>query len=298
MSLLRELKPLFANLKRLNIGEYLNSKQFELLIIEHDYDDEWNDCYNELTRKQIVFTLGTNDNKKKEEALACVLNEYYTNMYASFDNFITNVILDFINWSDSKIDLTKIYENLKELEVKKRTLLNFIQESRSILKAKTNKNSEHKKTLENMADKSKVFIVHGHDNQLKLEVARFIEKLKIQPIILHEQASSGKTIIEKIEQHTNVGFGIVLYTPCDVGAKNEEKPTLKQRARQNVVFEHGYLIGKIGRGNVCALVKGNVETPNDISGVVYIPTDEEWQIKIAKELKNCGYLIDMNLVIN
>lgn len=146
-------------------------------------------------------------------------------------------------------------------------------------------------------DLTKVFIVHGQDDLLKNQVARFIEKLGLKAIILHEQASSGKTIIEKIEEHSNVGFGIILYTPCDIGAKNEKTHNLQPRARQNVVFEHGFLIGKIGRRNVCALVKGNIEKPNDISGVVYISTEEEWKLSLAKEMRNSGYDIDMNLVI-
>lgn len=144
---------------------------------------------------------------------------------------------------------------------------------------------------------SQVFIVHGHDDLLKTETARFIEKLGFEPIILHEQASSGKTIIEKIEEYSNVGFGIVLYTPCDFGAKAGEESLLKPRARQNVVFEHGFLIGKIGRKNVCALVKDDVETPNDISGVVYISLKGEWKLHLAKELRNSGYKVDMNSVI-
>lgn len=146
-------------------------------------------------------------------------------------------------------------------------------------------------------DLTKVFIVHGHDDLLKNEVARFIEKLDLTAIILHEQASSGNTIIEKIEEYSNVGFGIVLYTPCDIGAKSENTPALQPRARQNVVFEHGFLIGKIGRRSVCALVKGNIEKPNDISGVVYISTDGEWKLSLAKELRSNGYIIDMNKIV-
>ena len=147
-------------------------------------------------------------------------------------------------------------------------------------------------------DKSKVFIVHGHDNAAKEAVARFIEKIGLEAIILHEQASSGNTIIEKIEANSNVGFGIVLYTPCDLGVSQEKKDELKPRARQNVVFEHGYLIGKIGRKNVCALLKGDIETPNDISGVVYIKMEgeKEWKYKIADEMKACGYDIDLNKI--
>ncbi|MED4697066.1 nucleotide-binding protein [Peribacillus frigoritolerans] len=145
-------------------------------------------------------------------------------------------------------------------------------------------------------DKTKVFIVHGHDDSAKNEVARFIEKLGLYPIILHEQASGGKTIIEKIEIYSNVGFGIVLYTPCDIGGKNNDRDILQPRARQNVVFEHGFLMGKIGRENVAALVKDEIEKPNDISGVVYIPMDQHngWQLALIKELKNSGYRIDVS----
>lgn len=147
-------------------------------------------------------------------------------------------------------------------------------------------------------DKNKVFIVHGHDNEAKLEVARFIEKIGFEPIILHEQASNSQTIIEKIESYSNVGFGIVIYTPCDVGAQKSKKDNLNNRARQNVVFEHGFLIGKLGRSNICALVKSEVETPNDISGIVYTSMDStNWYIELAKELKNSGYAVDMNKVI-
>ncbi len=148
-------------------------------------------------------------------------------------------------------------------------------------------------------DYGKVFIVHGHEEAMKVSVARFIEKIGFEPIILHEQASSGMTIIEKIESYTNVGFGVVLYSPCDLGGKNVASSVQRGRARQNVVFEHGYLIAKLQRNNVCALVKGDVETPNDISGVVYVAFDEHeaWKMKLAKEMKNSGYQIDMNDVI-
>lgn len=148
-------------------------------------------------------------------------------------------------------------------------------------------------------DLTKVFIVHGQDELAKTEVARFIEKLGFQAIILHEQVSSGKTIIEKIEEFSNVGFGVVLYTPCDLGAKKGEEGNLQSRARQNVIFEHGYLIAKLGRRNVSALVKGKIEIPNDISGVVYVPLDDHkaWQLVLAKEMRNSGYNVDMNLII-
>lgn len=154
------------------------------------------------------------------------------------------------------------------------------------------------KTVE-VLDKTKIFIVHGKDNEVKFEVARFIEKMGFEPIILHEQTSDGMTIIEKIEKYTNVGFGIALYTPCDIGYEKNNEEGKMFRARQNVIFEHGYLIAKLGRNNVCALVKQTVETPNDISGVVYIPFDENggWKHLLAKEMKSSGYDIDFGLFI-
>jgi predicted nucleotide-binding protein len=178
-------------------------------------------------------------------------------------------------------------DNLKKLRAKTELLKSTVEEKYAV--------TEKSVSL----DKSQVFIVHGHDEAAKNKTARFIEKLGLKPIILHEQASGSKTVIEKIEAYSNVGFGIVLYTPCDIGAKNEVIPNLKNRARQNVVFEHGFLIGKIGRENVCALVKDEIETPNDISGVVYVKMDDEdaWHLKIARELRNSGYDIDMNKVI-
>lgn len=145
------------------------------------------------------------------------------------------------------------------------------------------------------SDKTKVFIVHGHDNASKQEVARFIESIGLDPIILHEKASTGMTIIEKIEHYSSqADFAIVLYTPCDRGrGATETKVPARNRARQNVVFEHGYLMAQLGRENVCALVKGEIETPTDISGVVYVDLDlaGAWKLEVSKELKACGYSI-------
>lgn len=176
----------------------------------------------------------------------------------------TKILLEVIKENVPVLDLSKIQSNT----------LQIIPESKNTIS-------------------KKVFIVHGHDNGAKQEVARFLEKLGLDPIILHEQVSGQKTIIEKIEEYAGqVGFGIVLYTACDMGGK--DKDSLQLRARQNVVFEHGYLIGLLGRNRVCPLVKGNVETPGDISGVVYTHMDDNgsWHLPLAKELNAAGYVID------
>ena len=142
----------------------------------------------------------------------------------------------------------------------------------------------------------KVFIVHGHDQNARDAMARFAERVDLEPVILLEQASQGNTIIEKFEVNSNVGYAVVLLTGDDIGGNQDEDGRMQPRARQNVIFELGFFIGKLGRERVCALTKGNPEIPSDYSGVVYIPMDEgdAWQGKLVKELKAAGFDIDAN----
>lgn len=141
-----------------------------------------------------------------------------------------------------------------------------------------------------------VFIVHGHDEQAKESSARFIEKLGLNAVILHEQANEGQTIIEKLEKHTDAAYAVVLFTPDDVGASSASPGNLQPRARQNVLVELGYMAAKIGRNRVCVLRKGNVEIPSDFLGVLYIDIDAAgaWRLTLAKELKVADLKVDLN----
>jgi predicted nucleotide-binding protein len=144
-------------------------------------------------------------------------------------------------------------------------------------------------------DSRDVFLVHGHDEAAKEAVARFLEKLDLHPIILHEKPNMGRTVIEKFEAHSDVGFAVVLLTPDDEGGPALSGRQLK-RARQNVILELGYFIGKLGRARVCALYKEGVEIPSDIHGVLYVPYDASngWRLKLANEIKAAGVKVDMN----
>lgn len=162
------------------------------------------------------------------------------------------------------------------------------------------KNQGVKKTSESVesnSDRSKVFIVHGHNEEMKQSVARLVEKLGLTSIILHEQVSKGKTIIEKFSEYSNVNFAIVLLSADDKAyQKNDTPDNAKYRARQNVILELGYFLGKLGRENVTALFEDSkeIEIPSDYNGVVYIPysTNEGWKLALAKELKASGFEID------
>ncbi|MDD4938465.1 MAG: nucleotide-binding protein [Candidatus Shapirobacteria bacterium] len=146
----------------------------------------------------------------------------------------------------------------------------------------------------------KVFVVHGHNNGIKNEVARYLEKLELTTVILHERPNSGKTIVEKFEDESSqTDFAVILLTADDQGSEISDSQTLKLRARQNVIFEFGYFMGKMGRSKVVALVEDGVEIPSDYSGVVYIQIDRSgaWKLELAKELKTAGLKVDLNLAI-
>lgn len=146
-----------------------------------------------------------------------------------------------------------------------------------------------RKDCVNMNGERKIFIVHGHDGEMKEKVARIIEKLNFEPIILSEQPNCGKTIIEKIESYSDVRFAIVIYSPDDSMSDGE------LRGRQNVVFEHGLFIGKLGRQNVMCIRDKSVVLPGDIDGIVYAHSNE-LQKEIIKELKSVGLDVDANLL--
>jgi predicted nucleotide-binding protein len=146
---------------------------------------------------------------------------------------------------------------------------------------------------------SDIFIVHGHDDGVKNTVARFLEKLGLRPVILHEQPDGGRTLIEKFEQYASVGFAVVLMTPDDVGATASSPDKLCPRARQNVILELGFFMGRLGRGRVRALYTEGVEMPSDYEGVLYTPLDtgNAWRLRLAGELRNAGFAVDLNRAI-
>jgi len=145
--------------------------------------------------------------------------------------------------------------------------------------------------------KRKIFIIHGHDNELKALVEGFIREIELIPIILNEQANQGKTIIEKIEGHNDVDYAIALMTPDDSGASNQKRRNIKKRARQNVIFELGYFMGKLGRNRVTMIKKDNrddFEVPSDCDGFAYSWSHENWQKQLVNDLKTAGFKIDAN----
>jgi hypothetical protein len=144
------------------------------------------------------------------------------------------------------------------------------------------------------ASRERVFIVHGRDVAVREEVARFVDRLGLEPVILHEQPNQGRTILTKFQEEAGrAKFAIVLLTGDDRGGiATSDKTEYALRARQNVVFEFGFFAGKFGLDRVCALMKGPIEKPSDIDGLVYVSLDADWKLQLAREINTAGLAID------
>jgi hypothetical protein len=180
-------------------------------------------------------------------------------------------------------------------------LIDTMMEERTLFGSKTvpYSNTEGKVIDRGILTKA-IFIVHGHDLEMKQSVARVVEKLGLEAIILHEQPNKGRTIIEKFMDYGSVAsFAIILLSPDDIVLeKGKDISTGQFRARQNVILELGFFVGKLGRSNVIVIYRetDRFEIPSDLAGVLYVPYDDRgnWQFQLVKELKAAGYDVDAN----
>ena len=293
------------------------SEQYEIVQINYSSDFMNMDIKKIIHRKESVDMVFKESELELQVRLKTLINEAEYIVKEELHTFEKGVIgPDYISgpryekWMGDVYILSQrelmehpLHDALGKLSYKRNKMKSSIDQIVGILNSILDDKSFWRKSDSEGVKKdmsNKVFIVHGHDETAKVTVARVLEKAGFEPIILHEQANRGKTIIEKLDYYTDVDFAIILYTECDLGrAREEAVEDERYRARQNVVYEHGYLIGKIGREKVFALVKGNVETPGDISGVVYTPMDAAgaWKMDLARDMKAVGLPIDMNDLI-
>ena len=185
----------------------------------------------------------------------------------------------------------RIAHTLKRLE----ELIESLEEKREDLKAEQ---QGAPPLARSTLDSRRVFVVHGRDEAAKEKVRTFLTQLELEPVILDEQPSQGQTVIEKFEGNADVDFAVVLFTPDDTGGLADSSNEPRPRARQNVIFELGFFVGKLGRKKVCVLHKGGVEIMSDYHGVVYVDMDDAgaWRSQIAKELRSVGLNVDMDLL--
>jgi predicted nucleotide-binding protein len=95
-----------------------------------------------------------------------------------------------------------------------------------------------------------------------------------------------------------VGFAVILMTPDDVGGLADGPQ--QKRARQNVVFELGFFIGKFGTPRVAALILPGVEKPSDFDGICWIEFGRgtNWKNELARELKGAGVPFNSDAILH
>ncbi|MEA2603966.1 MAG: hypothetical protein QOF89_4958 [Acidobacteriota bacterium] len=143
----------------------------------------------------------------------------------------------------------------------------------------------------------KVFLVHGHDEDARKSVVGCLEGEAFRVIVLQDEPGANRTIIEKVERHANAHFAIILITPDDLGGTRKEPQKQSVRARQNVIFEYGFFLGKLGRDRVVALHSGDeVELPSDCLGIQFLSMDPEgrWKDMLLKELEDALDLVRLS----
>ena len=202
----------------------------------------------------------------------------------------------FVSRTLSQSDAAAFQEGMQSAEVRLKSMIEEVERYWPGTPTAARREAESGGKIAGTAATPEIFLIHGHDEAAKSAVARFLERLDLEPVILADRASEGKTIIEKFESHADVGYAVALLTPDDVGSRQGDDAT-QPRARQNVIFELGYFIGRLGRERVCALTKGEPEIPSDYSGVVYIPmAADAWREPLFKEIKAAGFDVDANKV--
>lgn len=290
---------LIKDLENLDIDDYLCSRDFEVVLTKNNVTEFWQEILSHVKKNKSQFNLdGRSANRDAVEVLRVIFTMHGTN--SKIESVLRLIIVSFIEHFQYKCSFTKLKEavSLSPLNNQTKEQIYLSITANSSLEDEIEEDIKSVKAKSNKANSSsRIFVVHGHNELYKTEVARLLEKFKLKPIILHEQADKGLTIIEKFEQHADVGFAIIILSKDDVG-KSITSRTTQPRARQNVVFEFGYFFGRIGRNKVLALYENGVELPSDVSGILYKSLDnsKSWQLEVAKELKSAGYEIDLNIL--
>lgn len=254
-------------------------KKAEELLINRPIITSDHTAWNNTTRDYLIKTFGSKSPNVNAVIYASSSKGLFMGMGdAELDKYRASIIENQIKMLGSCIEQLETEIELSESEEKK---------DEQIISKK-------------VSSSNKIFIVHGHNQGIKEAVARFIEKLDLEAVILHEKPSKGRTIIEKFSDYSDVHFAIVLLTADDIGKEKDSSEDSKPRARQNVIFELGYFIGKLSRSRVCALYEEGVEIPSDYQGVIFIRLDTQgrWRYDIVRELLAAGFNVDANKIFS
>jgi len=301
------VKKLYATLMKLNMGSFLIKEDYKLILMEHNLDELWDSCIGQVRSESSVAILIPEYTGDATDALLRFLDALYVKEYSKhLINFLDDVLIEFAKEGNTSIDSSELKTRLGTMtlfskdRVERMKIFKF-KPKKPIKKSLFSKKNKIKTEI----DSKKIFVVHGRDEIAKNELVEiFKDELDLEPIVLSEEPNEGKTVIEKFENKTlKVGYAIIILTPDDLGGLKEDLDKmdtcdkklkkLKLQARENVILELGYFIGKLQREKVCCIMKGNGLLPSDLHGIVTIRYQDSIKdkfLQIKKELKNTGYV--------
>lgn len=295
ISISPELKPLLADLKRLRIGQYLNAEEFKLLVLENDWDALWKECYKEARRGKVVVMLGHVSIEDQETALGHMLDAAYNQAgKAGLFEMLSIILEAFAHWSSTKVDFSNVIADLEDLGITERKIAELEEDLKAGLRKKPKSavsSTDGKDVVVSQAVGTKVFVVHGHADAARLQLVAILkDELGLEPIVVQDAPNQTiETILSKIERLADeCHAAIVLMTPDD-------DTSTGKRARQNVILELGYFLGRFRQHSTRRIVvikNGAVEIPSDISGVIYLEYHnhpDELFLKLKKQFSHWGY---------
>jgi predicted nucleotide-binding protein len=145
----------------------------------------------------------------------------------------------------------------------------------------------------------KVFVITGKDEKKKAAVASFLTSLGVEPVIPQEDNGYKTNLVEKLGKNSEVAFAIILLVGDEIGYPKEKPEESRPRANQKVIFELGFLMGRLPQNLVCALYEEGLDLPAEYQGNVFIPFDGGgiWKLLTARAMKMAHVDIDMNKAV-
>jgi predicted nucleotide-binding protein len=163
------------------------------------------------------------------------------------------------------------------------------------------KEIQSKKMMEDMGESNrpKVLMIHGRNEEKNFAVADFLKKLDLDLINSPDELDSGFNLIEQFEKNSSVDFAVILLTGDDIVYPKGKSKEPKPRPAQNVIFEFGFLIGRLKKNLICGLYEEGLDLPSEYERNIFIPYDKGglWKLLLARAMKTAKIDVDMNNAI-
>ena len=131
------------------------------------------------------------------------------------------------------------------------------------------------------ATTNRVFVVSAANNPLLQQLTALLKELGIEASVYQRTGGGSDALLPHIEKQSDTHYAFYLIGPDDL---------------PSVMFELGYLVGKIGANRVCCIYQKDVQVPKNIPGVQrkeIIVKLEEISFSLIKELKAAGYSVSI-----